>query len=318
MNKEDKRIFDSYKSVEIPKVDLESRINEKIRGKDKIKYKRSFRTVLVFCVVIVATSTIAFAISEIIHNLDGSHTLVSESGDKAWTVHSEDPKENFTYDRKRMFNKLMEQLVQIKVEGDEAKVGYLKYSEEEEALFAVLAAYDTYFYDEETMEFLEAHKDTPEYLSDVVTELSKNFKIDRLDYFYSVNQETQEILKVKCENESHFGEVYTDVVPVERELFNINISLLSKDMDKYYNTAVSLSEKGVVHSSTTKGVDYETITINERSAMLSKRADGNYILVVEVDGIGVFIDSNPRGDINNLYELCEGVIEVLENKIESD
>ncbi len=317
MNNDEKKVIDSYKSAEIPKVDLESKVIEKIRAEDKFNFKMNFRTVLILCMVIVATSTIAFAISEIIHNLDGSHTLVSESGDKSWTVHSEDPKENFTYDRKRMFNKLMEQLVQIEVEGDEAKVGYFKYSEEE-ALFCVLPAHDTYSYDEETMETLKDHKDTPEYLSDVIMELNKKFEIDRLDYFYSANIETQEKLKAECERESTFGEVYTDVVSVERELFNINISLLSRDMDKYYNTSVSLSENGVIHSSTTKGVDYETITIDERQAMLSKRADGNYILVVEVDGIGIIIDSNPRGDINNLYQLCEGLIEVLENKSESN
>lgn len=313
MNKDAKQIIDSYKSAQIPEVDLESKITERIKTNDHFNYKLSFRTALILCLVIVVTSTIVFAVSKITHNSDGSHTLISETEDKQWTVLSKPVEDHYEKDEYEMMDKVLDKLVEVQIEGDEAKIGYLKYSEEHQEIFIVLAATDTYHYDDETMDKLRDNKDTPDYLYDVITKLQDDFKIEKIEYAYTVGPATYELLKTECANKSTFGEVYIDVVPVERKLFDLRIPLLSKDMNKFYNTRVALSEESLRISLGANEVDYETIMIDERSAMLSKRANGSYMLLTEVDGTVISISADPRGDINNLIELSKKLIETLEN-----
>jgi len=125
MSKDTKHIIDSYKSANIPDVDLESKILRRIQTNDNYKYKFNFRTAIVLCLVIVIASTVVFAVSKIIHNSDGSHTLISETEDKQWTVNASPVKEQFDKDEYEMFTKLMDKIVEIQIEGDEAKLDIL-------------------------------------------------------------------------------------------------------------------------------------------------------------------------------------------------
>jgi len=312
MSKDTKHIIDSYKSANIPDVDLESKILRRIQTNDNYKYKFNFRTAIVLCLVIVIASTVVFAVSKIIHNSDGSHTLISETEDKQWTVNASPVKEQFDKDEYEMFTKLMDKIVEIQIEGDEAKIGYFKYSEEQPELFTVLVATDTYRYDE-TIEVLRGHKDTPDYLYDVIAKLQDDFEIEKIKYSYTVDAETYESLKAECADKSTFGEVYVDVVTVEKKLLHLQIPLLSKDMDKFYNTSLTLSEESLEISLGYDELDYETIMIDERSAMLSKRERGRYSLLTEVDGTVINILADPRGNTDHMIELCRKIIDVLEN-----
>jgi len=312
MNKDTKHIIDSYKSANIPDVELESKILRRIKSNDNYRHKFSLRTALVLCLVIVITSTVVLAFSRIIHNADGSHTLVSETEDKQWTVHAGPVEKHIEKDEYEMLSKVHDELFKLEAKGDEARVGYLKYSEEKREIFTVLAARDTYQYDE-TMEILRGHKDTPDYLYDVIAKLKDDFKIEKIKYAYTVDAETYESLKAECADKSTFGEVYVDVVTVEKKLLNISIPLLSKDMDKFYNTSLTLSEESLRISLGDNELDYETLMIDERVAMLSKREKGRYSLLTEVDGTVINIVADPRGNTDRMVELCREIIDVLEN-----
>lgn len=313
MSKEDKKFYEAYKSIDVRDVDLEARIIEKIE-KQVHGPEFNMRVVIVTCLLIVFTTSVIYAVSQIIHHEDGSHTLVSENEETSITVIAQSEEDTFTYDEREMFNKVMKELVPIQIEGDQAKFGYLKYSEDQEPIFGVLAAGESYGYTEENKAVILGKSDVPYYLSDIIAELEKVFNINKVKFDYSVDEQTREEVLEICEQKSVFGQVYTDVKDVDKILYNVDISLLSQDMDKFYNTSVSLSDNGLVLSPGSNETDYETISIGDRVAMLSKRTDGKYILVVEVDGTGLIVTTDPRGDVNNLYDLTENLIDVLEDQ----
>ncbi|MCH4889489.1 hypothetical protein EZV73_18050 [Acidaminobacter sp. JC074] len=312
-----RKIIDSYKSVKIPEVDLERQIMNRMKTSDVDKKSLSLKTVLLTCLALISTSLVVFAISQIIHNADGSHTLVSESGDTGWTVHSEDTENQFDYEEKRHFNLMIKEMVKIKVTGDNAKVAYYDYSEGRVPLSAVLAANDTFIYNNDTKKAIIDMAVNPDYLMPVIIKLEESFEIDRLKYSYEVNEATRDRLIAEAKEKASFGEIYVTTAAVDRQLYNINLSLLSKDMDKYYNTSVSLSEAGMKYSPGTKGTDFEEISLDDKVAMLSKRENGSYVLTVEVEGIGLMIHCDPRGDINNLYDLCDSLIDTIEKSMDN-
>ncbi len=53
--------------------------------------------------------------------------------------------------------------------------------------------------------------------------------------------------------------------------------------------------------------------IDDKTAMLSKREGGYYYLVTEVNGVGLTISGNPRGNVEHMIELSKELIKVMEN-----
>jgi hypothetical protein len=212
-----------------------------------------------------------------------------------------------------MMKKLFDEMYKLEAVGDEAVVGYFKYSEDKPEIFTVLTAEDTYRYGDDTLDMLKNHKATPDYTYDIITKLQNEFRINKITYAYSVDPEMIEAIKLESANKSTFGEVYADVISVKRKFRSLHFDLFSNDMDKFLNISVYISEESGRFSPGRSEMEYDTIVIDDKTAMLSKREGGYYYLVTEVNGVGITVSGNPRGNVEHMIELSKELIGVMEN-----
>lgn len=131
-------VLKGYQAAKIPQVNLERNIIASIKETKKTKMSFNFRTAVIVCLLVVMTTVIGIAVSRIIENEDGSHSLLDNKDQIAWELGDKPVEEKIDNQERLMIEKLITSLKDMTIEENEAKVAYLKYEEDKEAVFAVL------------------------------------------------------------------------------------------------------------------------------------------------------------------------------------
>lgn len=113
-------------------------------------------------------------------------------------------------------------------------------------------------------------------------------------------------------------EIYTAIVPVEREYWAVKLDLVTLDIDKFYRTSISIFNDSLVSNPGSESVSFETVMIGDKIGMLSKRDDGTYIMTIDVNGLGLLFQSNPRGNPKNIIDYTAKLVNVLEVHTEEE
>ena len=307
--KKNKNIEDLCRTANIPDIDLERKINYRINSQGSKKKSFRLRTVLITALILSLTAIIAYATVRVVTNSDGSHTIINEEKDKTWTVNSEKSKE---LDNSLFHNKMFEEMRKHDPVGEEAVVGYYEFNEDIEPISFVRAAGERYIIKDDNYDLFLDNSNKPIYLDDILEAIKDDFKVSTLEYKYTISKDQIDIIIDESARKSVFGEVYTATVPVEREYWAVKLDLLTLDMDKFYRTSLSIFNDSLVSSPGNESASIETIMIGERVGMLSKRSDRTYIMTVDVNGLGLVFQADPRGDVNNIIEYTAKLIKVLE------
>jgi len=304
-----KSIKEIYSTANIPQINLEGRINYRIDNQGKKITKLRFRTLLVTAVVLSLSVVFAFAAVKVITNSDGSHTLLNEENDKTWTVKSEITKE---LDNSLFYSKMFEEMRKLEAVGEEAVVGYYDFDENLEPISYVRPAGERYIINDGNYDVFLDNDNKPDYLDDILEVIQDDFKISTLDFRYLISKEQIDSIIEASALKSEFGDVYTEIVPVDRKFWSVQLDLLTLDMDKFYNASISIFNDSLVNSPGSNSVSFESIMIGERVAMLSKRSDRTYIITLDVNGYGLVFQADPRGNLDNMIEYASMLVEVLE------
>jgi len=309
----DKRISDSYKSADIPQVDLERKIINQIKIDQKSKRVMNFRSILVTCLILVLTTTMVFAISRIVTNEDGSHTLMSEDNEAVWTIRPNTDYSHLEEDEASALKRVLKEINYEQRAEDEGLVAYLNYDNDKKPIFAVLLSHVRFQYNDQIRETLSSRDDTPDYMLDVLDLMEEDFSIISLGYQYQATPESEASILEAVEEKAVFGEVYTDIVKTEKDYFLCSFNIGSKNLDKLRDVHLTISESSTITSGGDHyNVGFESMEIKGRTVLIGENNDDSYEFIVEVNGIGVFLRANPMGDLNNMVEIMEKYIDLLE------
>lgn len=301
-------IKDIYGSAKIPTVDLEKQINHAIdRNK---KGKVSFKTVLIAAVIITLSTVITFATVTIKMNQDRSRTLVDNETNNQFTLSMDDNNQKFDKEEEQASKDIVAAVYHIKPEGDQARVVYYDYSHEKEPIVWITAADDRFKVVDDDYSELLTHDKTPTYLETLITSIKSDFEVLSGTYSYQVDETTRLELIESVVPKSTFGEIYVELRPVEKQLWGVSLKLLTKDVERFHSTSIAIYNSSVFSSPGYEGSSFESVMVNDQEAMMSKRSNGAYILVAEVNGY--FINFEAKAEKEDMIEFVEKVTKVLE------
>lgn len=310
MNKESKHIVDAYQSANTPKVDLELSIMENIHSKG---YKKSWnmRSVFAVCLILLVTSTVAFALSRIIQEEDGKRTLITEDN-KKWSIDTKSGR-SLTTKEYKMWSEIFDEMDKIEPDENKAILGYYKFSEEEPGFFTYRAHIERYFkYNNETFDEMLQLDLAPVYLKELMDVLDEYIGIDAAHFCYGIDNQTVEAYQEYLFEVAPLDEPYAEQVTIDRVFGTLYFYAWSKNPDKLFNIEVKISEIWNISIGSSNEVEYETVMINGREAMLSKEADGKHHLVAEANGVGVLLSADTMGDPQNLIDFAKELLDVIE------
>lgn len=297
-----------YTAAQVPEVDLENRILNELYNNSKKRLNFTFRTAVASFFIMAFTVVIALAAVGIITNSDGSHTLINEDG-KEYTISAK----SINWNENEPCYKLVKAMSSLEYDGDQAKVGLYQPNEDAEVEFWVKPAYDTYWINDDNISDVTANKNTPDYFIDLVEKLESDFSLFKVVYAYYIKPELRDEIKMNAYNESTIGEIYTNVITVDKSFGVLDMAFVTKLPDKYMNTSILISHESLGITGHYPEVDFEVIEINQREGFLSKRSNGSYIVQTEINGYGVTVISDINDVTENIIELTSKVLDVLED-----
>ncbi len=306
------KISDLYKSTKISDIDIESKINYRLDHEKKRYHRLTFRTVFVAAIILTLTAIIAFAAVKVITEADGSHTLLNEENKKTWTVTSISAGNPITDDMAEVRMKVSKEMSGLKPEGEQAKVAFYDYAENKEPYYFIWPIYDKFYINDGNYDVFKDSSKTPDYFYDILDIILQEFDVSCVKYDYQVAEEQREEIKKIYIEKSTFGEVYAEVVPVEKMFWAVELTLLTRDMDKFINASITIFNDSAVQVPGYGEVGFETVMIKDQISMFSKRSDGSYILNTDVNGFGISFKADPRGNPENMIEFMEKLMIVLE------
>jgi hypothetical protein len=311
MNNKNK-ISNLYKSTKISEIDLESKINYRLDYEKKRYHRLTVRTVFIAALILTLTAIIAFAAVKVITEADGSHTLLNEENEKTWTVTSTSAGDQINHNMEEIIDKVGKEMSGLKPQGEQAKVAYYDYSEIYEPYYFIWPIYDKFYINDDNYDVFKDSSKTPDFFYDVLEVTLQEFDVSCVKYDYQVSEEQREEIKKIYSEKSTFGEVYAEVVLVDKVFWAVELTLLTRDMDKFINASIVIFNDSAIQVPGSSEVGFETVMIKNQISMFSKRSDGSYILSTDVNGFGISFKANPRGNPENMIEFIEKLMTVLE------
>lgn len=310
MKNESKHIVDAYTSVNAPKVDLELRIKENI-DRGRVKNAFNMRSALVACLILLVTSTVVFAISRIIIEEDGARSLITEEN-KKWSINTKSGS-TITAKEYARWSEMFDEMDKIEPHDDKAILGYYKYNEEEPGHFTYRSHIETYYkYKNDSFDEMLKLELAPAYLPELMDVLNGYIGIDAAHFCYGIDDQSVEAFQEYLFEVAPLGEPYAEQVSIDKVFGTLYFNAWSKHPDKLFNIDVKIAEVWNSSTGSSHEVEYETIMINGREAMLSKKADGKHHLVAEANGVGVLLSADTMGDPQNLIDFAKDLLDVIE------